>query len=92
MAGRETRTGGAYLPPFKLAQLVSEAGDREGLPYQRATWDALRKSINGLMPMGLPAPESWMPSHPGGGHPGAFGGGYAADPYAQQHPGYAPPF
>ena len=50
MAGRETRTGGAYVPPFKAAQLLHDAAsDKDSVVYQRATWDALRKSINGLV-------------------------------------------
>jgi pre-mRNA-splicing factor CWC22 len=41
--------GGVYIPPFKLAQMMAEAADKEGAQYQRMTWDALRKSINGLV-------------------------------------------
>ncbi|EFN55449.1 hypothetical protein CHLNCDRAFT_52248 [Chlorella variabilis] len=41
--------GGVYIPPFKLAQMMAEAADRESAQYQRMTWDALRKSINGLV-------------------------------------------
>ena len=43
------RAGGAYIPPFKLAQMMAEVEDKEGPAYQRMTWDALRKSINGLV-------------------------------------------
>lgn len=43
------RSGGLYLPPFKLARLMGEAGDKSGIDYQRMTWDALRKSLNGLV-------------------------------------------
>jgi pre-mRNA-splicing factor CWC22 len=43
------RAGGAYIPPFKLAQLMAEVEDKESAAYQRMTWDALRKSINGLV-------------------------------------------
>jgi len=46
---RADRTGGAYVPPFKLAQLLQEATDKTSAAYQRASWDALRKSINGLV-------------------------------------------
>jgi pre-mRNA-splicing factor CWC22 len=37
------------VPPFRLAQQLAEAADKEGPQYQRLTWDALRKSINGLV-------------------------------------------
>lgn len=43
-----TRTGGVYIPPFKLAQMMREV-DKSSPQYQRLTWDALRKSINGLI-------------------------------------------
>jgi pre-mRNA-splicing factor CWC22 len=43
------RTGGAYIPPFKLAQMLKEVEDKSSPEYQRMTWDALRKSINGLV-------------------------------------------
>ncbi|CAI5989248.1 unnamed protein product [Closterium sp. NIES-65] len=49
-AARDTgRTGGAYIPPFKLARMLQEVNDRSSAEYQRLTWDALRKSINGLV-------------------------------------------
>lgn len=41
--------GGAYIPPFKLAQMMAEVDDKASPAYQRLTWDALRKSINGLV-------------------------------------------
>eukprot|EP00889_Picochlorum_renovo_P002457 jgi/Picre1/29487/NNA_004873.t1 len=44
-----SRTGGAYIPPFKLAQMMSDVTDKESVEFQRLTWDALRKSINGLV-------------------------------------------
>ncbi|RHY00382.1 hypothetical protein DYB36_013217, partial [Aphanomyces astaci] len=44
---RSGRTGGVYIPPFKLAQMKSEIEDKTSQEYQRTTWDALRKSING---------------------------------------------
>jgi pre-mRNA-splicing factor CWC22 len=37
------------VPPFKLAQMMAAAQDKESAAYQRMTWDALRKSINGLV-------------------------------------------
>lgn len=39
----------AYEPPFRLAQRLAEATDHGSVEYQRMTWDALRKSINGLV-------------------------------------------
>ena len=41
--------GGVYMPPFKLAQMLREQQDKSSPAYQRLTWDALRKSINGLV-------------------------------------------
>lgn len=47
---RAGRTGGVYIPPFKLAQLRQEQHpDKTSQEYQRMTWDALRKSLNGLI-------------------------------------------
>jgi pre-mRNA-splicing factor CWC22 len=43
------RSGGVYIPPFKLAQMMKEVDDKSSVQYQRMTWDALRKSINGLV-------------------------------------------
>ncbi|GAB4835181.1 hypothetical protein Ancab_000090 [Ancistrocladus abbreviatus] len=43
------RTGGIYIPPFKLARMMREVEDKSSVEYQRLTWDALRKSINGLV-------------------------------------------
>lgn len=43
------KTGGVYIPPFKLAQMMKECEDKAAPEYQRMTWDALRKSINGLV-------------------------------------------
>ncbi|GAB2224694.1 hypothetical protein Drorol1_Dr00005462 [Drosera rotundifolia] len=43
------RTGGVYIPPFKLARMIREVEDKSSVEYQRLTWDALRKSINGLV-------------------------------------------
>ncbi|KAJ8617623.1 hypothetical protein MRB53_013809 [Persea americana] len=46
------RSGGIYIPPFKLAQMMKEVQDKSSIEYQRLTWDALRKSINGLVNKG----------------------------------------
>ncbi|KAK1388166.1 pre-mRNA-splicing factor CWC22-like [Heracleum sosnowskyi] len=43
------RTGGVYIPPFKLARMLKQVEDKTSVEYQRLTWDALRKSINGLV-------------------------------------------
>lgn len=45
------RTGGVYIPPFKLAQMQKEAAvmGKATKEYQRMAWEALRKSINGLI-------------------------------------------
>eukprot|EP00808_Paulinella_micropora_P020445 g29735.t1 len=44
-----TRSGGAYIPPFKLARLKAQITDKKSRTYQRMAWDSLRKSINGLI-------------------------------------------
>lgn len=47
------RTGGVYIPPFKLAQLrksqEENPDDPNNAENQKASWEALRKSINGLI-------------------------------------------
>lgn len=48
------RTGGIYIPPFKLALLRDQQGeqnqrDAASLENQKLTWEALRKSLNGLI-------------------------------------------
>ncbi|KAI8910361.1 armadillo-type protein, partial [Gorgonomyces haynaldii] len=43
------RTGGAYLPPAKMRQLQAQITDKSSEDYQRMTWEALKKSINGLI-------------------------------------------
>ncbi|BGP37858.1 pre-mRNA-splicing factor cwc22 [Rhodotorula kratochvilovae] len=46
-----TRGGGAYIPPHRLRAMMAEqaAQDESSDEYQRLTWEALRKSINGLV-------------------------------------------
>jgi pre-mRNA-splicing factor CWC22 len=45
-----SRSGGAYIPPARLRMLQAEASkDKRSAEYQRLSWDALRKSINGLI-------------------------------------------
>jgi pre-mRNA-splicing factor CWC22 len=45
------RAGGVYIPPHKLRMLQAQAQqqDRVSEQYQRLTWEALRKSLNGLI-------------------------------------------
>jgi pre-mRNA-splicing factor CWC22 len=45
-----TRSGGAYMPPSRLRAMQKDAEkDKSSIEWQRMTWDALRKSINGLI-------------------------------------------
>lgn len=44
-----TRAGGAYIPPHRLRQLQQSVKDTSSDEYQRITWEALKKSINGLI-------------------------------------------
>uniref|UniRef100_A0A8C2EUM8 Pre-mRNA-splicing factor CWC22 homolog n=1 Tax=Cyprinus carpio TaxID=7962 RepID=A0A8C2EUM8_CYPCA len=44
-----TRTGGAYIPPAKLRMMQAQITDKSSLEYQRMSWEALKKSINGLI-------------------------------------------
>ncbi|KAK4106886.1 MIF4G-domain-containing protein [Parathielavia hyrcaniae] len=43
------RSQGVYLPPQKLRALQAAITDRTTKEYQRMAWDALKKSINGLV-------------------------------------------
>jgi len=43
------KAGGVYIPPFKLAQLQKDINDKHSVEYQRMTWEALKKSINGIV-------------------------------------------
>lgn len=43
------KTGGIYIPPHRMAQMMREVQDKSSEQYQRLSWDALRKSINGLV-------------------------------------------
>ncbi|XXG50488.1 hypothetical protein AAC387_Pa02g4489 [Persea americana] len=49
MVANTGRSGGIYIPPYKLARMMKEVQDKSSVEYQRLTWDALRKSINGLV-------------------------------------------
>ncbi|KAL2022344.1 hypothetical protein VTK56DRAFT_5742 [Thermocarpiscus australiensis] len=43
------RSQGVYLPPHKLRALQAAITDKSSKEYQRMAWDALKKSINGLV-------------------------------------------
>merc|ERR1719183_406692 len=38
-----------YVPPFKQAQLTTQSRDNGRVQLQKLTWDALKKSLNGLI-------------------------------------------
>ncbi|KAI3944860.1 hypothetical protein MKW92_022528 [Papaver armeniacum] len=42
-------SGGVYIPPYKLARMIRDVEDKSSPEYQRLSWDALRRSINGLV-------------------------------------------
>lgn len=44
-----TKTGGAYIPPAKLRMMQQQITDKHSESYQRLAWEALKKSINGLI-------------------------------------------
>lgn len=45
-----SRSGGVYMPPARLRALQEAAGkDKTSAEYQRLSWDALRKSITGIV-------------------------------------------
>lgn len=44
-----TRTGGAYIPPGRLKLMQEEITDKNSKEFQRIAWEALKKSINGLI-------------------------------------------
>lgn len=45
-----SRSGGVYMPPARLRALQAAASqDRSSAEYQRLSWDALRKSITGIV-------------------------------------------
>eukprot|EP00879_Flechtneria_rotunda_P006154 GHRR01006471.1.p1 GENE.GHRR01006471.1~~GHRR01006471.1.p1 ORF type:complete len:946 (+),score=354.04 GHRR01006471.1:464-3301(+) len=43
------RAGGAYIPPFRLARMMAEIDDKNSTAAQKLSWEALRKSLNGLI-------------------------------------------
>ncbi|KAJ7065923.1 hypothetical protein B0H15DRAFT_167445 [Mycena belliarum] len=45
-----SRSGGVYMPPARLRALQAAASsDKSSVEYQRLSWDALRKSITGIV-------------------------------------------
>ncbi|KAG1748838.1 uncharacterized protein EDB91DRAFT_1111142 [Suillus paluster] len=45
-----SRSGGVYMPPARLRALQAAAGNDKSSPeYQRLSWDALRKSLTGIV-------------------------------------------
>src|SRR4051812_37694569 len=47
-----SRSGGVYIPPFKLARMMEEmrqTNNHQSVEYQRLMWEMLRKSINGVI-------------------------------------------
>eukprot|EP00092_Neocalanus_flemingeri_P067385 GFUD01082237.1.p1 GENE.GFUD01082237.1~~GFUD01082237.1.p1 ORF type:complete len:1070 (+),score=390.09 GFUD01082237.1:55-3264(+) len=44
-----TKTGGAYIPPAKLRMMQQNITDKGSEAYQRLAWEALKKSVNGLI-------------------------------------------
>ncbi|EON97742.1 putative cell cycle control protein [Phaeoacremonium minimum UCRPA7] len=43
------RSGGTYIPPARLRALQAQITDTSSKEYQRMAWEALKKSINGLI-------------------------------------------
>lgn len=43
------RSGGIYVPPARLRALQAQFTDKKTKEYQRMAWEALKKSINGLI-------------------------------------------
>jgi pre-mRNA-splicing factor CWC22 len=45
----KTRAGGAYIPPARLRELQRSITDKTTPEFQRMAWEALKKSIQGLI-------------------------------------------
>jgi len=43
------RSGGVYVPPARLRALQAQFTEKSSKEYQRMAWEALKKSINGLI-------------------------------------------
>ncbi|KAF9166385.1 pre-mRNA-splicing factor cwc22 [Actinomortierella ambigua] len=50
-----TRAGGVYIPPARLRMMQEQITDKSSKEYQRLAWEALKKSINGLINKVTPA-------------------------------------
>nr|XP_018897205.1 PREDICTED: pre-mRNA-splicing factor CWC22 homolog [Bemisia tabaci] len=44
-----SKTGGAYIPPAKLKMMQASITDKASAAYQRIAWEALKKSLHGLI-------------------------------------------
>jgi pre-mRNA-splicing factor CWC22 len=45
----KTRAGGAYIPPARLREMQKQITDKKTPEFQRMAWEALKKSIQGLI-------------------------------------------
>jgi pre-mRNA-splicing factor CWC22 len=45
----KTRAGGAYIPPARLREMQKSITDKKSAEFQRMAWEALKKSIQGLI-------------------------------------------
>ena len=43
------KTGGAYIPPARLRAMQESITDKNSTAYQRISWEALKKSIHGIV-------------------------------------------
>ena len=48
-AASKGRTGGLYVPPAKMRAMMRDMKDTSSKEYQKLSWEALKKSINGLV-------------------------------------------
>ena len=44
-----SRTGGLYMPPWKVARMAGRTSSKSSEKYQRITWEGLKKALNGLV-------------------------------------------
>ncbi|KAF2022191.1 MIF4G-domain-containing protein [Aaosphaeria arxii CBS 175.79] len=45
----KTRAGGAYIPPARLREMQKSITDKKSAEFQRMAWEALKKSIQGMI-------------------------------------------
>jgi pre-mRNA-splicing factor CWC22 len=45
----KTRAGGAYIPPARLREIQAAITDKKSAEFQRMAWEALKKSIQGMI-------------------------------------------